>query len=191
MALLVGLITAPLWALAAVAVWIDLGRPILFRQERPGLGSRPFTLMKFRTMRDSGSHCAEKVSDGARITRVGRLLRSTSIDELPTLWNVVKGDMSFVGPRPLLMEYLPLYSPEQARRHEVRPGISGLAQVKGRNALSWKKKLELDVWYVDHRSALLDAKILGLTLVNVVARRGISADGHATAPRFTGQCEER
>lgn len=176
--LLIGL--APLLLLLALLVWFDLGRPVLFCQLRPGLGGKPFLIYKFRTMRDSAA------ADSARLTRFGRFLRSFSLDELPELVNVVRGEMSLVGPRPLLMEYLPLYSPRQARRHEVRPGITGWAQVRGRNAVSWEERFELDLWYVEHCSFFLDLKILFLTLKQVVTRKGISAAGHATMPRFTG-----
>jgi lipopolysaccharide/colanic/teichoic acid biosynthesis glycosyltransferase len=178
-------VSSPVIAVVALTVLIATGRPVLFRQQRPGLRGRPFTLYKFRTMRpvDPG---ASSVGDVDRLTRVGAWLRSTSLDELPELWNVLRGDMSLVGPRPLLMEYLPLYSPEQARRHEVRPGITGWAQVNGRNAISWEEKFRLDVWYVDHHSLGLDLKILLLTLWKVLAREGISERGQATATSFKG-----
>ncbi|HEY7611608.1 MAG TPA: sugar transferase [Gemmatimonadales bacterium] len=178
-------VSSPVIAVVALTVLIATGRPVLFRQQRPGLRGRPFTLYKFRTMRpvDPG---ASGVGDVDRLTRVGAWLRSTSLDELPELWNVLRGDMSLVGPRPLLMEYLPLYSPEQARRHEVRPGITGWAQVNGRNAISWEEKFRLDVWYVDHHSLGLDLKILLLTLWKVLAREGISERGQATATSFKG-----
>lgn len=176
-------VTAPLQVAVAVAVWLDLGRPVLFAQPRPGLGGEIFTLYKFRTMRDPSG---QPGSDNQRLTRLGRFLRSTSLDELPSLWNVVRGEMSLVGPRPLLVEYLDRYTPEQARRHEVLPGITGWAQVNGRNARSWQEKLALDVWYVDHQSPLLDLRILLRTAGMVLRREGISAEGHATAPRFRG-----
>lgn len=163
-----------------------LGSPVLFRQIRPGLHGQPFEMIKFRTMRDAADECGRLLPDAERLTQLGRFLRSTSLDELPELWNVLKGEMSLVGPRPLLMEYLPLYSPEQARRHEVLPGITGWAQVNGRNALSWEEKFRLDVWYVDNRSIWLDIKILFLTAKKVFVREGISAHGEATMPRFTG-----
>lgn len=186
--------TAPLWGLltleVAGIVWLLMGRPVLFRQERPGFGGRPFTVLKFRTMSEALGSDGELLPDDQRLGRFGRFLRATSLDELPGLWNVVKGDMSLVGPRPLLMAYLDRYSPEQARRHEVKPGITGWAQVNGRNALTWHEKFELDVWYVDHVSVWLDAKILALTLWNVVCRRGISAEGHATMPEFMGSNDE-
>ena len=170
----------------AVAIRVTMGRPVLFRQTRPGLRGEPFVLYKFRTMRDAVDAAGRPLPDAERLTRLGRLLRSTSVDELPQLWNVLKGDMSLVGPRPLLMEYLPRYSPEQARRHEVRPGLTGLAQVDGRNALDWDTKLALDVAYVDRRSLWLDMRILARTLVQVVRREGISQPGHATAEPFRG-----
>lgn len=170
----------PLLLVVGVAVRLALGRPVLFVQERPGLGGRPFKLVKFRTMR-SGTG-----ADAERLTRLGRWLRATSLDELPELWNVLKGEMSLVGPRPLLMRYLPRYTPEQARRHEVRPGITGWAQVNGRNALTWEQKFAYDVWYVDHRSLGLDLKILRQTVWRVVTRQGISAEGEATMGEFGG-----
>jgi lipopolysaccharide/colanic/teichoic acid biosynthesis glycosyltransferase len=163
-----------------------LGSPVLFRQVRPGLHGQPFMMVKFRTMTDERGADGELLPDAQRLTAFGRFLRATSLDELPELWNVLCGEMSLVGPRPLLMEYLPLYSPEQARRHEVRPGITGWAQVNGRNALSWEERFKLDVWYVDHRSLWLDLRILWLTVRKVVVREGISAQGEATMPRFTG-----
>ena len=163
-----------------------LGSPVFFRQTRPGLRGRPFQMVKFRTMTDARGPDGKLLPDAVRLTAFGRFLRATSLDELPELWNVLKGDMSLVGPRPLLMEYLPLYSPEQARRHDVHPGITGWAQVNGRNALSWEEKFKLDVWYVDHRSLSLDIKILWLTVRKVLVREGISADGEATMSKFTG-----
>lgn len=171
-----------LWGL----VRCKLGSPVLFRQVRPGLHGRPFMMIKFRTMTDERGADGELLPDARRLTSFGRFLRATSLDELPELWNVLRGEMSLVGPRPLLMEYLPLYSPEQARRHEVRPGITGWAQVNGRNALSWEERFKLDVWYVDHRSLWLDLRILWLTVRKVIVREGISAQGEATMPRFTG-----
>lgn len=183
----VGLVlTSPLLVATAVAVRRQLGPPVLFRQPRPGLGGRPFTTLKFRTMRAAWPGEDVLVSDLDRLTSFGRILRSTSIDELPEFWNVLVGDMSLVGPRPLLMEYLPRYTPEQARRHEVRPGITGWAQVNGRNDLSWDEKFALDVWYVDHVSLALDLRIVLRTLLAVMTRQGISASGHATAPLFRG-----
>jgi lipopolysaccharide/colanic/teichoic acid biosynthesis glycosyltransferase len=159
---------------------------LLFRQTRIGLHGRPFTLYKFKTMRDARPSQDGMATDAVRLTRLGRFLRATSLDELPTLWNVIKGDMRLVGPRPLLPEYLPLYTPEQMRRHEVKPGITGWAQVNGRNAISWEEKFRLDVWYVDNRSMLLDLKIIWMTIWQVFARTGISAKGHATMPPFGG-----
>jgi sugar transferase EpsL len=167
-------------AIVAVAIRLTMGSPVLFRQQRPGLHGEIFTIRKFRTMRDGPEPDAE------RITRLGRFLRSTSLDELPELLNVLAGDMSLVGPRPLLVQYLDRYSPEQARRHEVRPGLTGLAQVSGRNAATWEDRLALDVRYVDERSLLLDLRILGRTLKAVLKRDGISAEGHATMPEFGG-----
>jgi len=163
-----------------------LGSPVFFRQTRPGLHGKPFNMVKFRTMTDARGPDGALLPDAVRLTPFGRFLRATSLDELPELWNVLKGDMSLVGPRPLLMEYLPLYSPEQARRHNVRPGITGWAQVNGRNALSWEDKFALDVWYVDHRTLWLDVKILWLTVKKVLVREGISAAGEATMSKFTG-----
>lgn len=167
-------------------VRIKLGRPVFFRQVRPGLHGKSFEMVKFRTMTSERGPDGQLLPDAVRLTPLGHFLRATSLDELPELWNVLKGDMSLVGPRPLLMEYLPLYTPEQARRHEVRPGITGWAQVNGRNAISWDQKFLLDVWYVDNRSLWLDIKILWLTVKRVLVRDGISAAGEATMPRFTG-----
>ncbi|WP_254787147.1 sugar transferase [Variovorax sp. OV700] len=163
-----------------------LGKPVFFRQVRPGLEGRPFEMVKFRTMTDARDTIGQLLPDAERLTPFGRFLRSSSLDELPELWNVVKGEMSLVGPRPLLTEYMPLYSAEQARRHNVRPGITGWAQVNGRNTLSWEEKFKLDVWYVDNRTLWLDIKILWLTVRKVLVRDGISAAGEATMPRFTG-----
>ncbi len=180
----VGLVlSAPLQLVTAAAVWASLGRPVLFRQPRPGLHGEVFELVKFRTMRQPGPGGE---SDADRLTPVGRFLRASSLDELPTLWNVLKGDMSLVGPRPLLVAYLERYTPEQARRHAVRPGVTGLAQVRGRNGLSWDEKLTLDVEYVDRRSFALDLRILLETVGVVLGRRGITADGHATMSEFQG-----
>lgn len=181
------IVAAPLILILAALVRYNLGSPVLFRQTRPGRHGHPFVLVKFRTMRDAYGADGKPLDDSERLTRFGRFLRASSLDELPGLWNVVTGDMSLVGPRPLLMEYLPLYSPEQARRHEVRPGVTGLAQVNGRNAISWDEKFALDCWYVDHQSFWLDLKIIARTLVKVLHRDGISAAGDATMPRFTGQ----
>jgi lipopolysaccharide/colanic/teichoic acid biosynthesis glycosyltransferase len=180
------LLLAPLFALVAAAVRVKLGSPVLFRQVRPGLGGRPFTILKFRTMRDAVDGSGRALPDSERLTAFGAWLRASSLDELPELWNVLRGDMSLVGPRPLLMHYLPLYTAEQARRHEVRPGLTGWAQVNGRNAISWDQKFALDIWYVDHRSLLLDFKILAATVASVLRRHGISADDNVTMPEFTG-----
>ena len=173
-------------ALLAWQVRRKLGSPVLFQQMRPGKHGKPFNMLKFRTMTDARDAQGNLLPDSQRLTEFGRRMRATSLDELPGKWNVLKGDMSLVGPRPLLMEYLPLYSPEQARRHEVRPGITGWAQVNGRNALSWDEKFALDVWYVNHQSSWLDLKILFLTIKKVFSRHGISADGEATMPKFRG-----
>jgi len=184
------LLTAPVWVpvvgVLAVLVRLRLGSPVFFRQVRPGLHGRPFELVKFRSMTDLRDATGALLPDAERLPAFGRWLRSTSLDELPELWNVLKGDMSLVGPRPLLLEYLPLYSAEQARRHEVRPGLTGWAQVNGRNAIGWPERLTMDVWYVDHRSLALDLLIMWRTARNVVARHGISAEGDATMPKFTG-----
>lgn len=177
---------SPVLAVTALVVRQRLGTPVLFRQIRPGLNGKPFEMLKFRSMRDAVASDGQPLSDAERLTSFGRFLRSTSLDELPGLWNVLKGDMSLVGPRPLLMEYLPLYTSEQARRHEVRPGISGWAQVNGRNAISWEQKFALDVWYVDNRSLWLDIKILTMTTLKVVRRDGISSAGSVTAEKFEG-----
>jgi lipopolysaccharide/colanic/teichoic acid biosynthesis glycosyltransferase len=179
------ILLAPLMAGLAGLVRLTLGPPALFRQPRPGLGGRPFTLYKFRTMINARGPDGELQPDGPRLTRLGRLLRAASLDELPELFNVVRGDMSLVGPRPLLLEYLGRYTPEQARRHAVRPGVTGWAQVNGRNSLSWEEKFVLDVWYVDHHSLWLDLKILLLTARQVIGRKGIGHAGEATMPRFT------
>lgn len=180
------LLLAPVLAVLALLVRRKLGTPVLFRQQRPGLHGRPFMMQKFRTMTDARGASGELLPDAVRLTPFGRWLRATSLDELPELWNVLKGDMSLVGPRPLLMEYLPLYSPHQARRHEVRPGITGWAQVNGRNALGWEAKFDLDVWYVEHASLWLDLRILALTVWRVLRPQGINAPGSATAEKFTG-----
>ncbi|HEX9964299.1 MAG TPA: sugar transferase [Allosphingosinicella sp.] len=187
------IVLAPVLAAVAAAVAVFLGRPVLFRQMRPGLGGRPFRLVKFRTMTDAVDADGKPLDDSLRLTRFGRFLRSSSLDELPELWNVLKGEMSLVGPRPLLMQYLPLYTPEQARRHDVRPGLTGWTQVKGRNALGWPEKLALDIWYVDNRSFALDLRILVMTVAKVLARSGIAAEGSETMPEFrgTGEAAER
>jgi sugar transferase EpsL len=177
---------SPLLAVVAVLVRLRMGSPVLFRQQRPGRNGRPFVMTKFRTMTDRRGPTGELLPDAERLTGLGRWLRRTSVDELPELLNVVHGDMSLVGPRPLLMEYLPLYSEEQARRHEVRPGITGWAQVNGRNAVTWEDKFALDVWYVDHRSTRLDLEILAKTVSQVFSGHGVSAPGHATMEPFRG-----
>ncbi len=179
-------VLAPVMGLIALAVWRTMGRPVLFRQARPGLHGKPFVMYKFRTMRDLRDAEGNLLPDEARLTPFGRWLRATSLDELPELVNVLRGEMSLVGPRPLLMEYLERYTPEQARRHEVKPGITGWAQIHGRNNLSWEERLRLDVWYVDHWNSWLDLKILWRTLWMVLRREGISAQGHATMPEFRG-----
>ncbi|PTL81100.1 sugar transferase [Vitiosangium sp. GDMCC 1.1324] len=177
---------APVMAITALAIRATMGGPVLFRQVRPGRGGRTFQLVKFRTMLDANDADGNPLPDEQRLTRTGQFLRATSLDELPQLWNVLRGDMSLVGPRPLLVEYLPRYSPEQARRHDVLPGITGWAQVNGRNALGWDERFRLDVWYVDNWSLALDAKILALTLLRVVQRQGISHEGSATMFKFQG-----
>ncbi|MED0706418.1 sugar transferase [Aneurinibacillus aneurinilyticus] len=182
-------ITFPIIGVCALLVRRKLGTPVLFKQERPGLHGKPFHIYKFRTMTDERDGQGELLPDDVRLTRFGRLLRKLSLDELPQLFNVVKGDISLVGPRPLLMEYLPRYTPRQARRHEVKPGITGWAQVNGRNAISWEEKFELDVWYVENRSFWLDLKILWLTFFKVVRSEGVSKEGHATMTKFMGQAQ--
>ena len=179
-------ILSPLLVVLWILVRRRMGSPALFRQVRPGLHGRPFEMVKFRTMRDATGPDGQPLPDAERLTDFGRWLRATSLDELPELWNVLKGQMSLVGPRPLLMEYLPLYSPEQARRHEVRPGITGWAQVNGRNAVGWDQKFALDVWYVDRHTLWMDVKIIALTLRRIVQRDGISAPGSATREKFQG-----
>ena len=182
-----GLVLAsPVLALVGMGVALALGTPVLFRQERPGRGGKLFSILKFRTMSEARSADGSLLPDAERLGRFGRFLRATSLDELPELWNVLKGDMSLVGPRPLLVEYLPLYSERQVRRHDVRPGITGWAQVNGRNALTWEKKFEMDVWYVENLTFGLDVRIRWRPLVSVVRREGISAAGEATMSRFTG-----
>lgn len=177
---------SPVLAATALLAALKLGRPVFFRQVRPGLHGEPFHMVKFRTMTDARDENGELLPDADRLTRFGAFLRATSIDELPELWNVLRGDMSLVGPRPLLMQYLPLYSPEQARRHEVRPGLTGWAQINGRNALNWPERLALDTWYVDNRSMRLDFYVLLKTLQKVIRREGISEPGEATMRKFTG-----
>jgi len=176
----------PVIFIIAILIWINIGRPICYLQLRPGYQGREFLMVKFRTMLNTIDQDGVLFRDEVRLTPFGKLLRGTSLDELPELWNVLKGDMSLVGPRPLLMEYLPLYSSEQRRRHDVKPGITGWAQVNGRNAISWEEKFKLDIWYVDNQSFWLDVKIIFLTVKKVLLRDGISAQGHVTIERFKG-----
>ncbi|MCF6439039.1 sugar transferase [Pseudoalteromonas luteoviolacea] len=185
------MVLSPVILLVAILIRLKLGGPILFTQSRPGLNGKIFKMMKFRTMLDAQDKDGNLLPDEQRMTPFGTLLRATSLDELPGLLNVLKGDMSLVGPRPLLVQYLPLYSEEQARRHNVRPGITGWAQVNGRNAISWEEKFTLDIWYVDNQSLMLDFKILLLTVKKVFVREGISADGHVTIEPFKGNVNER
>ncbi|QNF18861.1 sugar transferase [Aeromonas jandaei] len=185
------LLFSPIIALVAWKIRKNLGSPVLFRQTRPGLNGRPFEMVKFRTMKDATDIQGNILPDAERMVPFGNKLRSSSLDELPELWNVLKGDMSLVGPRPLLMQYLPLYSKEQARRHEVRPGVTGWAQINGRNAISWEDKFKLDVWYVDNRSFWLDFKILLFTVKKVLIKDGISANDHVTMPEFEGKNNEK
>jgi lipopolysaccharide/colanic/teichoic acid biosynthesis glycosyltransferase len=180
----------PLFLILSTSILAIMGRPVLFKQSRPGRNGVAFEMYKFRTMLNAINDKGEPLPDAERLTAFGRFLRSSSLDELPELWNVFKGDMSFVGPRPLLLEYLPLYSAEQYRRHEVRPGITGWAQINGRNAICWEKKFECDIWYVDNCSFLLDMRIIWITLVKVFKREGISAPGDATMPKFAGTAED-
>jgi lipopolysaccharide/colanic/teichoic acid biosynthesis glycosyltransferase len=187
LAAMVGLtLLSPVILVVAILVRAFLGSPVLFIQERPGLKGRPFKILKFRTMRDTTDRTGKLLSDADRLTGFGNVLRTSSLDELPGLWNVLRGDMSLVGPRPLLTEYLPLYTKEQARRHDVRPGLTGWAQINGRNALTWDEKFALDIWYVDNRTWRLDLHIIVLTVWKVIRREGINAAGEATMPRFTG-----
>lgn len=179
-------ILSPILLVVGICTRFFLGKPIFFVQERPGLDSKPFKLLKFRSMKDAVDSKGRFLPDAERLTRYGRFLRGTSMDELPGLWNVVKGEMSLVGPRPLLMEYLPLYTKQQARRHDVRPGITGWAQVNGRNAISWDEKFAADIWYVENRSLALDFRILIMTIKKVLMKDGVSAEGEATMPKFTG-----
>ena len=179
-------VLSPVLAITAYKVKKELGSPVLFRQTRPGLHGKPFEMIKFRTMKDATDKEGNALPDSERLTEFGKKLRASSLDELPELWNVLKGDMSLVGPRPLLMEYLPLYSVEQAKRHNVRPGVTGYAQVNGRNSLSWEDKFKLDTWYVEHQTFLLDMKILLKTVKKVIIKDGISAEGEATMTKFTG-----
>jgi lipopolysaccharide/colanic/teichoic acid biosynthesis glycosyltransferase len=190
LALLGLILLSPIFVGLALALLLEHKGPVFFRQQRPGLHGRPFILIKFRSMTDERDPAGNLLADGARLTRLGRLLRSTSLDELPELWNILRGDMSIVGPRPLLMRYLERYSSEQARRHAVRPGLTGHAQVNGRNALSWDEKLALDTWYVDHRSMMLDLRIIAATVLQVLRRQGISAAGEATMGEFMGRDED-
>ena len=180
------LLLAPVLAVLWCVVRMTMGSPAIFSQRRPGLHGRMFTLHKFRTMRVDDASVVDTDGDGARLTRLGRILRSTSLDELPELWNVLRGDMSLVGPRPLLEEYLPLYTPEQARRHDVRPGLTGWAQVNGRNAVDWERRFELDVWYVDHHSIWMDIRIMFRTVLQVLRPGQTTSAGHATQAKFTG-----
>lgn len=184
------ILLSPIIALVAWKIRKNLGSPVLFRQTRPGLNGKPFEMVKFRSMKDAVDEQGNPLPDSNRMTPFGDKLRNSSLDELPELWNVLKGEMSLVGPRPLLMQYLPLYSQEQARRHEVRPGVTGWAQINGRNAISWEDKFKLDVWYVDNRNLWLDIKILFLTVKKVFVKEGISADGHVTIAPFTGQAKQ-
>ena len=182
---------SPVYALVAYKVKKNLGSPVLFRQTRPGLYGQPFEMIKFRSMKDALDTAGNPLPDSERLTPFGKMLRATSLDEMPELWNVIKGDMSIVGPRPLLMEYLPLYNEQQAKRHNVRPGITGYAQVNGRNAISWKKKFELDTWYVENRTLWLDLKIMLKTVQKVLSKDDISAEGEATMSKFTGTSEPK
>ncbi|WP_180136487.1 sugar transferase [Acinetobacter sp. YH12066] len=182
---------SPVYAFVAYKVRKNLGSPVLFRQVRPGLNGKPFEMIKFRSMKDAVDAQGHSLPDSERLTAFGKMLRATSLDEIPELWNVIKGDMSIVGPRPLLMEYLPLYNEKQAKRHNVRPGITGYAQVNGRNAISWEKKFELDTWYVENQSLWLDFKIMLKTIKKVIAKDDISAEGEATMTKFTGTPEQK
>lgn len=186
LAFLILTLLTPVLFLLAILITIKLGSPVLFRQIRPGFNALPFEMLKFRTMTESTDKDGNLIPDAKRLTNFGRFLRSTSLDELPALWNVIKGEMSLVGPRPLLMEYLPLYNEKQARRHDVKPGITGWAQVNGRNAISWQEKFDLDVWYVENQSFWLDLKILLMTVKKVILRDGISGGGEVTMSKFTG-----
>ena len=185
------ILLSPVYFIVARKVKKNLGSPVLFRQVRPGLHGKPFEMIKFRTMKDAVDAKGNPLPDSERLTPFGKMLRATSLDEMPELWNVIKGDMSIVGPRPLLMEYLPLYNEEQAKRHNVRPGITGYAQVNGRNAISWEKKFELDTWYVENQSLWLDFKIMLKTVKKVLAKDDISAEGEATMSKFTGTVEQK
>lgn len=196
-AIMLLIVLSPVMLVFALIIALTMGRPVIFRQKRPGRNGLIFNLYKFRTMTDKRGPDGHLLPDEQRLTQIGKFIRATSIDELPQFWNIIKGNMSLVGPRPLLAEYLELYTPRQARRHEVRPGITGWAQVNGRNAISWEEKFEMDVWYVDHKSLLLDIRILAMTCVKVLRRKGISAENEATMSKFTGsslqtaaECEE-
>ncbi len=184
------LLALPVLAICIILIFVSMGQPILFRQQRPGFNARPFILYKFRTMNNNLHLYNEPLPDAERLTKVGKIIRSLSLDELPQLINVLKGDMSLVGPRPLLMEYLPLYNEEQKRRHDVKPGITGWAQVNGRNAISWEEKFKLDIWYVDNISFMLDMKIIFLTVLKVFKREGISSGTHATMEKFEGSLKK-
>ncbi|MAD54091.1 MAG: sugar transferase [Idiomarinaceae bacterium] len=189
-ALVALIVASPVLLICALLIRLFIGKPVLFKQTRPGLNGKPFNMVKFRTMTNERDEHGNLLPDEKRLTRLGKLLRSTSLDELPELWNVLNGDMSLVGPRPLLMEYLDLYTDEQARRHEARPGITGWAQVNGRNAISWEQKFKLDVWYVDNQSTWLDIKIIFMTAKKVLVREGISASGEATMSKFKGSKQQ-
>ena len=186
----ISLVFIPFAIILVCSIRCSMGGSILFKQQRPGKNAKPFYIYKFRTMNDAKDTQGGHLPDSERITNFGRWLRSTSLDELPSLWNVLKGEMSLVGPRPLLMEYVPLYNAEQSRRHEVKPGVTGWAQVNGRNAISWEEKFKLDVWYVDNQSFCLDIKIILLTIKKVFLRDGINAEGEATMPKFTGSSKQ-
>ncbi|QXW26032.1 sugar transferase [Acinetobacter johnsonii] len=185
------ILLSPLYAFVAYKVKKNLGSPVLFRQVRPGLNGKPFEMIKFRTMKDAADAQGNPLPDSERLTPFGKMLRSSSLDEMPELWNVIKGDMSVVGPRPLLMEYLPLYNEEQAKRHNVRPGMTGHAQVNGRNAIGWEEKFKLDTWYVENQSTALDFKIMLKTVQKVIAKEDISAEGEATMTKFTGSKQDQ
>ena len=185
------ILLSPLYAFVAYKVKKNLGSPVLFRQVRPGLNGKPFEMIKFRTMKDAADAQGNPLPDSERLTPFGKMLRSSSLDEMPELWNVIKGDMSVVGPRPLLMEYLPLYNEEQAKRHNVRPGMTGHAQVNGRNAIGWEEKFKLDTWYVENQSTALDFKIMLKTVQKVIAKEDISAEGEATVTKFKGTKQDQ
>jgi len=186
LALFLIILLSPVFIIIGLLIWVNMGRPILFRQKRPGYKEKIFTLYKFRTMTDARDENGNLLPDEKRLTNIGKIIRSLSLDEMPQLFNVLKGDMSFVGPRPLLIEYLPLYNERQKKRHEVKPGITGLAQIMGRNALSWQEKFEYDIYYVENQSFWLDLKIIFLTILKVLKREGISQKGHVTMEKFNG-----